>query len=103
MIAMPVTDDRAPNPALLDRLSTDQRTAFLKKWNHLPAHVRREIEFDLNGPGWTPAVIAEIGHALAEFPDVSSRPSIDFGPCSPSRFRFRRTALRLHDAHIIPR
>ena len=41
--------DRSPSPSLLKRLSTDQRSSFLQKWNRLPSHMH-EIVFDLHGP-----------------------------------------------------
>ena len=41
---------RAPSLALLERLSTDQRSSFLQTWNRLPLHTR-EITFDLHSPG----------------------------------------------------
>ena len=64
--------DHNPSPALLERLSTDQRTSFLQVWNRLPSHMR-EIAFDLRGLGWTPTVITQSGDALAEFSDVFSK------------------------------
>ena len=42
----------------------------------------REITFDLRGPGWTQAIILQLGEVLAEFPDVFSKSSTDFGSCS---------------------
>ena len=43
-------EDRTLNPVLLDRLSTDQRTAFLNERDLLPPYVRA-IAFDLDGRG----------------------------------------------------
>ena len=55
---------RPPSPALLERLSANQCSSFLPTWNRLPPHMR-EITFDLHGPGWTPAVITQLGEVLA--------------------------------------
>ena len=95
----PQPNDGVPNPALLNHLSTYQRTIFLKEWNRLKTHVR-EIAFDLNGPCWTPAVITQLSGILADFPDVLSKSSTDFGSSSRLRFQFRRTTLRLHHTRI---
>ena len=77
--------DRSPSPALL-RLSIDQRSSFLQTWTHLPPHMH-EIAFDLHGPGWTPAVITQLGDVLVEFPDVFWKSSIHFGSCSLLPFK----------------
>ena len=84
----------APSTAVLERLSVDQRSGFLRTWNRLPPHMR-EITFDLHGPGWTPAIIIQLGEILAEFSDVFSKPQQNSAPapCFPSIFRFLRTAL----------
>ena len=42
----------------------------------------RERALDLDGPGWTPAVITQLGEVLAEFSDVFSKFSTDFDSCS---------------------
>ena len=72
---------RAPPTALLERLSTDQRSSFPQTWNCLPPHMR-EITFDSRSPGWTPAIILQLGEVLAELSDVFSKSSTDFGSCS---------------------
>ena len=73
--------DRSLSAALLERFSADQRCSFLQTWNRLPSHMC-EIAFDLHGPGWTPAVITQLGDVLAEVPDVFSKSSTDFVACS---------------------
>ena len=67
---------RSPSPTLLERLSADQRSSFLEQ-----PHMR-EIAFNLHGPGWTSAVITQLGEVLAEFSDVFSKSPTDFGSCS---------------------
>ena len=64
--------DHSPSPALLERLSADQRSSFLQTRNRLPSHMR-EIAFDPCGPGWTPAAITQLGNFLAAFHDVFSK------------------------------
>ena len=81
------------NLLLLDRLSADQRSSFLQIWNRLPCHMRK-ISFDLHGPGWTPAVIIQLGEVRTERtcsrrPQQTSAPA----PCFPVRFRFLCIAL----------
>ena len=61
------------------------RSRSLQTWKRLPPH-NREMVFDLHGPGWAPAVITQLGEVLAEFWDVLSKFSIDFGSCSLLRF-----------------
>ena len=62
----------APSPALLERLSNDQRSSFVQTWNHLPPHVR-EITFDSYGPGCTLVIMFQLGEVLTEFSDVLSK------------------------------
>ena len=71
----------APLTALLERLSTDQRSSFLQTWNRLPPHMR-QITFHLHSPGWTSADILQLGEVLAEFSDVLSKSSTDLGSFS---------------------
>ena len=47
----------------------------------------REIAFDLHGLRWTPAVITQPGKVLAEFSDVFSKSSTDFGSFSLLPFK----------------
>ena len=42
----------------------------------------REITFDSRSPGWTPAIILQLGEVLAELSDVFLKSSTDFGSCS---------------------
>ena len=71
----------SPSPALLERLSPDQRSSFLRVWARLSPHLR-EIAFDLHGPGWTPPAIEQLGDLLCEYPDVFSTSKTDFGSYS---------------------
>ena len=71
----------SPSPALLERLTPEQKVSFLWVWQRLPRHLR-EITFDLHSPEWTPAAIEELGDVLCEFPDVFSSSKTDFGSCS---------------------
>ena len=70
----------SPSPALLERLTPEQRVSFLRVWHRLPRHLR-EITFDLHSPEWTPPAIEELGDVLREFPDVLSSSKTDFGSC----------------------
>ena len=82
----PPSTHSAPSPELLERLDADQRASFLRVWDGLPPHLR-EIHYDLHGPGWTPAVIDELGAVLRDFPDVFSTSKTDFGACSILPFK----------------
>ena len=59
----------SPSPALLERLTPEQRVLFLRDWHRLPKHLRK-ITFDLHSPEWTLAAIEELGDVLREFPEV---------------------------------
>lgn len=72
---------RTSSPALLERLSTDQRSSFPQTCNRLPSHMH-ETAFYLDGPGSTMADITQLGEVLPEFSDVLSKFSADFGSCS---------------------
>ena len=76
---------RSSSPTLLERMSADQGSSFLKTWNCLPPHMR-EIALDLHGPGWTSAVITLLDEVLPEFSDVFSKFPTDFGSCSLQPF-----------------
>ena len=56
----------SPLPALLERLTPEQRVSFLRVWHRQPRHLP-EITFDLHGRAWTPAGIEELGDVLREF------------------------------------
>ena len=47
----------------------------------------RQIAFDVHGPYWTPAFIAQLGDVLAEFSDAFSKSSSDFRCCSSLPFK----------------
>ena len=49
----------------------------------------REIAFNLHGPGWTSAVITQLGEVLAEFSDVFSKSPTDFGSYSLLPFEMK--------------
>ncbi|MEP5732608.1 MAG: hypothetical protein ABJL67_24925, partial [Sulfitobacter sp.] len=87
-LAIPSTPsvNHPPSPALLERLSTDQRTSSLQVWNCLPLHMR-EIAFDLRGLGWTPTIITQLGDVLVEFFDVFSKYPTDFSSCALLSFK----------------
>ena len=79
--------DRPPSLALLERLSTDQRTSFLPICNRLPSHMR-EIAFELHGLGWTPTVITQLGDVLAEFSDKFSKSPTGFWLLLPAPLKY---------------
>ena len=53
----------SPSPALLERLTPEQRASFLRVWERPPL-LLRAVLFDLHGPGWTPLAIEELGDVL---------------------------------------
>ena len=57
------------SPALLERLTPEQRASFLRVWERLPSHLRA-VDFDLHGSGWTPFAIELLGDVLRDFADV---------------------------------
>ena len=85
---------RSPSPTLLERLSADQRSSFLEQ-----PHMR-EIAFNSHGPGWTSAVITQLGEVLAEFSDVFSKSPTDFGSCSLLPFEI---SVPLNCSHVASR
>ena len=80
VIASPVAAPASPSPALLERLSPEQRASFLHVWARLSLHLR-EVAIDLHGTDWTPEAIEQLGDALCAFPDVFSKSKSDFGSC----------------------
>ncbi len=82
----PDTSRSSPPTTLLERLTPDQRTSFSAMWEALPPHLR-EITFNLQGPGWTPEVITDLGNVLREYHDVFSSSPTDFGSCSLFPFK----------------
>ena len=71
----------SPSPALLARLTTEQRASFLRVWERLPSHLRA-VAFDLHGPGWNPLAIEQLVDVICNFGDVFSESKTDFGSCS---------------------
>ena len=59
----------SPSPALLERLTPEQRVSFLRVWHRLPRHLH-EITFELHSPEWAPAANEELGDVLYGFTDV---------------------------------
>ena len=58
-----------PSPALLERLTPEQRVSFLCIWDSLPTHLR-DIFFDSHSPDWTSVAIVQLGDVLGEFSGV---------------------------------
>ena len=65
------------SPALLGRLSPEQRASFPRVWARLPLHLQ-EVDFDLHGADWTLEAVDQLGDVLCEFPDVFSKSKYDF-------------------------
>ena len=59
----------SPSPALLERLTPEQRVSFLCFWHHLSRHLH-EITVGLHSPEWTPATIEKLSDVLCKFPDI---------------------------------
>ena len=68
----------SPSPALLERLTPEQRSSFLRVWERLPSHLHA-FEFDLHGPDWTPWAIEQLGDVLRDFAHVVSKSKTDLG------------------------
>ena len=77
----PLAAPASPSPALLERLSPEQRASLLRVWARLPLHLR-QVAFDLHGTDWTPEPIEQLGGVLCEVSDVFSKSKSDFGSCS---------------------
>ena len=71
----------SPSPALLWRLTSEQRASFLRAWERLPTHLCA-VAFDFHGPDWIPLAIEQLGDVLCDFPDVFSKSMTDFGSYS---------------------
>ena len=69
------------SPALLERLTPEQRVSFLRVWHRLTRHLR-EINSGLHSPEWTPAAIEELGDVLCKLPDVFASSKTGFGSYS---------------------
>ena len=63
------------------RLNPARRSAFLRVWARLLAHLR-EIAFNLHDPGWDPPAIEQVGDVLCDLPDVFSTAKTDLESCS---------------------
>ena len=74
-----------PPGEVLKRLSPESRESFLQMWKQLPPHLR-DINFDLHGSSWEPAVIKELSDVLLEFQDRISRSKTDLGHCKTLPF-----------------
>ena len=62
----------SPSPALLERLTPEQRASFLRVCERLQSHLRA-VAFDLHGPGWIPSAIEQLGDILCDYADVFSK------------------------------
>ena len=71
----------SPSPALLERLTPEQRASFLRVWERLPSRLHA-FEFELHGPDWSPLAIEQLGDVLRDFADVFSKSKTDLGCCS---------------------
>ena len=95
----PADPPKTPNRKLLERLTADQRTGFLRLWDRLPLHLR-DVSFDLRGSGWSPLVITALGGILCEYPDVFSTSTTDFGSRSLIPFKI---SIPLDSAPVVSR
>ena len=71
----------SPSPALLERLTPEQRVSLLRVSERLPSHLRAVV-FEFHGPDWTPVAIEQLGDVLCNFADVISKYKTDFRSCS---------------------
>ena len=62
-----------PPPALLERLTPEQRASFLRVWKRLPSHLRA-------------VAIKQLGDVLCDFADVFSKSKTCFVSCSLMTF-----------------
>ena len=77
-----------PPPHTSRAFDPEQRDSFTHMWNTLPLHFR-DTTFNLQGPGWAPAVIVDLEKVLRAHHDgFSSSPT---GFCSCSLFPFKLT------------
>lgn len=65
---------------LMQRLDEAQRASLRRLWATVPPHLH-DIRYDLQGPGWTPAVIDELTELLVEFKSTVSKSNTDLGYC----------------------
>ena len=69
------------SPAMLERLTPEQRTSFLRVWERLPSHLRA-VAFGLCCPDWSPIAVEQLGDVLCNFADALYKSKTDFGSCS---------------------
>ena len=69
----------SPSPALLERLTPEQRVSFLCVLHRLPRHLR-DITFELHSPEWTRAAIKALGDVLCEVSDFFPAPKRILAP-----------------------
>lgn len=65
----------------MDRFDPSPRQSFHRMWEALPCHFQ-EVNFDLHGPGWTLAVVEDLGVLFCAFPGVFSTSRANFDSCS---------------------
>ena len=103
MVVSTQDDDAEPEipQQLLDRLQPEQRASFLLLWNDGPPHLRHNT-FNLDGEGWTPAVIDKLQDVLIRYSARFSTSPLDLGRCTTTPFKIdvpKGTPLIPHD-HI---
>ena len=81
-----VTATASPSPALLVRLTPQQRASFLRVWERLPAHLLT-VSFDLQGLDRTPLAIEHLGDVFCDSADVFSKSKTEFSCCSLMPFK----------------
>ena len=69
----------SPSPALLTRLTPEQRASILCVWERLPSYLH---VVELHGPDWTPLAIEQLDDVLCDLADAFSKSKADFGSCS---------------------
>lgn len=70
---------------LQQRFRTAERSSFLCMWQILPSHMH-DVDFALDGPGWSASVIDNLSKTLLEYYDIFSTFPLDYGECSTCPF-----------------
>ena len=92
LAASPIAAPTLPSSAPLERMSSEQRTSFLRVWARLALHLRA-VAFDLHGTGWTPEAITQLVDVPCKF--LEAFRSHELQETQPAAYSSRGPSSRL--------
>ena len=91
--AAPNTSEQ-PSMELLHRFDDDRRESLLRLWSTVPYNIR-QIDLELDAPGWDPGAIDALSATLKEYADIFPRPN-----STTARAPYDLLKLRSRPEHI---